>query len=112
MTTDPKTWNDLARQCADLQAENAELRKKIDTQTQTDCPYCHEIPTIEPNLPDGCEYFTGQKSICTVKCGKRTIAWLYTDDDVLVAEYQDGSIPEMRKKINYCPMCGAKMGVE
>jgi hypothetical protein len=29
MTTDPKTWNDLARQCADLQSENAELRKKL-----------------------------------------------------------------------------------
>jgi hypothetical protein len=72
----------------------------------------NETPTIEPNSPDGCEYCTGQKSICTVKCGKRTIAWLYTDDDVLVAEYQDGSIPEMRKKINYCPMCGAKMEVE
>jgi hypothetical protein len=26
---DPHTWNDLARQCADLQAENAELRKKL-----------------------------------------------------------------------------------
>lgn len=93
--TDAQTWNELADEITALRAENTRLRA---LQEKEPCDYC--------------EYCTGQKSICTVKCGKRTIAWLYTDDDVLVAEYQDGSIPEMRKKINYCPMCGAKMEVE
>lgn len=86
--TDPQTWNEIARQCADLQAENAELRKRIEAQVQTDCPYCHE-PTLNMDAGDG---------ECHVhKCIDGAAIFLFYKHIV-------GHID-----INFCPMCGRRL---
>jgi hypothetical protein len=92
---DPHTWNDLARQCADLQSENAELRKKVDTQTQTDCPYCHEPTSIMPI--HACSENDGECYIQT--CTDGTALFLMVD-----RYYTIGHID-----IEYCPMCGRRL---
>jgi superfamily II helicase len=93
--TDPQTWNEIARQCADLQAENAELREE-NTKSKKQIAQSAE----------GCEYCTKEKDITVVKDGKRFVAAIYLHDNYIAAECEDFTFTG---KIVYCPMCGRKL---